>query len=165
MAILTESIKEGWFKDIQIKVDIINDRINELLVKIQVNDPGESLTLNKHRLKDWQNDRTKWSEFKDNLKIKPIGEKITIKEFFFMCYGTSKNFMTPDILKRGLINNNTFYEISAGTDFNHNPITGVSIEILKPSGEIDRHDDKSKLFHGDQSVTDCYEYVRELKKQ
>jgi len=165
MAKLTEEIKAGWMEQIASRVAIINDRINELLVKIEQNDQGESITLNKHRLKDYQKDRAKWSDHKDALKLKPIGSNITPSELFFMAYGDSRNIMTPDLVAKGILNENTYYQIEAGTDFEHKPMAGVNVEILNADGKIDRDDARSKLFHGPYPIDQCREYVKELRQR
>lgn len=163
MATFTEEIRAGWLENMRERVGIANDRINELLTEIESKDPGVSVSLNKTRIKDWQKSRAKYSDFIDAIRVKPVGSRITPSEFFFAAFGDSKNFMTPDVVTKGVLGGNVFYEIAAGTDFEHKQIAGVSIEVLEADGKINRDDERSKLFHGPYPIDQCRDYIKDLR--
>jgi len=72
----------------------------------------------------------------------------------------SRNFMTPRIVSYGKITPSIAYEVSQGTDFNHNPIWGVSIAQLMTDGKTVRRTDLSCMIREREQV---WEYIRKLK--
>ena len=76
-------------------------------------------------------------------------------QLFKKVYGTSTNFMTPNVLKRG-VKGNFAYEISEGTGFNHEPIFGVT--LISRLTETASYDLSKKV----ESLQEANEYLEEV---
>jgi hypothetical protein len=84
---------------------------------------------------------------------------MTAREILRAEYGDSKNFMTPEVLKVGKIDQGTAYEISSGSGFDPGTtIYGVSIVGVREDGSTYRSD-ASKMF---DSLVDARAYIRDL---
>lgn len=96
----------------------------------------------------------------DKMNLKYTHEKIekdkaiSAREILRREYGTSKNFMTPEIIKTGKINRKTAYEISKGTGFKNEPVFGLTIvEII--NGET----------KGREDLSDCFWNIKEVNER
>lgn len=89
---------------------------------------------------------------------------LTARQIIKKEYGNrSKNFMTPKIISYGKINKNMAYEISKGSDFEHNVIYGLSIATYIPEeNKTVRELDKSKCCF---SMNEVWDYIEELKNR
>jgi len=76
-------------------------------------------------------------------------------QLFKKVYGTSTNFMTPNVLKRG-VKGNFAYEISEGEGFNREPIFGVT--FINRATETQEYD-LSKMVY---SLQEANEYLEEV---
>ena len=84
----------------------------------------------------------------------------TAREILRMEYGTSPNFMTPTVLKVGMINPNVAYELSTGRGLFDQDLFGVSVVTYFPSTDTtDRHAIESKSF---QSIDAAEGYISGL---
>lgn len=73
---------------------------------------------------------------------------LTANEAFIQVYKGSKNFMTPNIIKRfseGLYH----IEISSGTGFNNDPIYGITVLSIK---DLSKQFNLSQCLHSMQEV-------------
>ena len=106
---------------------------------------------------------------------------MTAREILEKEYGKAKNFLTPHVLGRGLIiargaraNPRTIeelrrhysgaYELSEGTDLDHQPMYGVTVVKLHQDGTTDRMLDASRCFTGPNAKADARRYIRDLKR-
>lgn len=89
-------------------------------------------------------------KFKNDRQRKAVMCKLTARGIIQRQYGSSKNFMTPNVIKYGKVNQCTAYELSSGEGFSKNPyqqpydrptIYGVTVATDK-----ERLHDKSKVF-------------------
>lgn len=85
---------------------------------------------------------------------------MTAQEIIRKAYGNSRNFMTPNILGRGLLPGGA-YELSTGSGFDHEPIYGVSVVWLNLGGTTERAKyPVSQMFY---SREDARAHIRRLK--
>jgi hypothetical protein len=90
-----------------------------------------------------------------------MASNLTARQIIKREYGEhSRNLITPRIISYGKITPGIAYEISEGTDFNHNRIWGISIAQLMNDGSTIRRSDLSCMIREYQQVR---EYVRKLK--
>jgi len=80
------------------------------------------------------------------------------------------NLMTPRIISRGMLASGrdgqaAAYELSSGTDFNHNPIFGVTVVRQWADGTLENWEDKGKLFQGSGARANAEAYVSGLKRE
>ena len=82
------------------------------------------------------------------------------KKIFQQVYGTSENFMTPEIIGYGHINldKHIVFELSQGTGFEHNLIFGVSV-----TDGINKLLDDSR--GGFQELNEVVDYIKKLIKK
>ena len=73
-------------------------------------------------------------------------------------YFEGSNFMTPDVIKYGHIDNNRVYELSTGTGFNNNEIYGVTI---RTKHDAENCDDLSQMC---VSLEDAERYIKDLQE-
>lgn len=72
----------------------------------------------------------------------------------------SRNLITPMIVSYGKITPGIAYEVSEGTDFNHNRVWGVSIAQLMTDGSTIRRSDLSCMI---REYPQVWEYINRLK--
>ncbi len=100
-----------------------------------------------------------------------IAESMTAREIIHKEYGESKNFMTPNNRRYGKVHGapDVAYEVSEGTDFNHNKIYGVSIVRVWADGTTERWMEKSGVCRSkaevDTLLGNLAGYIRELKEK
>lgn len=75
-------------------------------------------------------------------------------------YGTSKNFMTPNVIKYGKVRKDIAYEVASGSGIGGGTMYGVSFVKLKPDGSTERLYDVSKSFSSMEQVNN---YINMLK--
>lgn len=104
--------------------------------------------------------------FKNDKQRKAVMMKLTAKGIIQKQYGTSRNFITPNIVRYGKINRETAYELSSGEGFSENPYTKPydrpTIYGVTVATEKEKLHDKSKVF---QSRKEADTYIRKLKEQ
>lgn len=81
-------------------------------------------------------------------------EEIIAKE-----YGNSRNFITPTVIKYGMLSSNRAYELSRGTGFYQEPIFGVSLVQYYPETKKTERL-QGKLF---MSLNDAEKFIGEEK--
>lgn len=101
-------------------------------------------------------------KFGDGYRQVPSASEMFRKE-----YGSSKNFMTPRILSRGMLARGregqaAAYELSEGTGIDHEPIFGVTVVRMWADGTTERWYDKSHMFHSRQEAET---YIAKLKSE
>lgn len=75
-------------------------------------------------------------------------------------YGSSRNFMTPNVLRVGKINPNVAFELSTGRGIRDQTIFGVTVVRYYPESDTtDRNAIKSDCF---QSRANAERYIKEL---
>lgn len=90
-----------------------------------------------------------------------LAHSLSARQIIKREYGEySRNLITPRIVSYGKITPGIAYEISEGTDFNHNPIWGVSIAQLMNDGSTIRRSDLSCMIREYPQVR---EYIKKLK--
>ncbi len=83
----------------------------------------------------------------------------TANQIFRAEYGTGKNFMTPDVLERELLDGGA-YELSQGRGIEGERIWGVTVIHVLPDGSTKRSGtDLSKMFH---SRSKARQYINDL---
>lgn len=82
-------------------------------------------------------------------------------EIFNLAYGDSKNFMTPNVMRRGKINKNRAYELSNGRGMSNQKIYGVTIVDIDDNGNTTRRTDLSDCF---QSLDSAERFIESLKE-
>lgn len=87
----------------------------------------------------------------------------TAREILRMEYGASKNFMTPNILKMGKLNQNVAYELSQGRGFDNDNIYGVSLASYNQrKGKTRRLGNISQMFH---TKIEAHSYIDNLSRR
>ena len=84
---------------------------------------------------------------------------MTPKEVIHAEYGSSKNFMTPDILKTGWCGKLRAFELSRGQGILGGSIYGVTVVQLREDGTTEKCSNLSKMF---SSRADAREHIAEL---
>lgn len=83
-------------------------------------------------------------------------------------YGSSKNFMTPHVVKIVSIERGKIAaELSYGEGLSNYMLAGVSIARALPNGNAERMPDLSQSFCGDtysEALTKARQYIKELKE-
>lgn len=74
-------------------------------------------------------------------------------------YGSSRNLMTPDVIRRGKLSRNVAYELSEGSDFDGGRMFGVTIARLTPEGKYVRTELSHSFFNRDDAET----YINRVK--
>jgi hypothetical protein len=75
------------------------------------------------------------------------GTALTAREILRREYGSSRNLMTPHVLRVGKIDRETAYELSSGAGFDPgSTVYGVSIARVLPDGSTERDYDASACF-------------------
>ena len=77
-------------------------------------------------------------------------------------YGSSKNFMTPNIISYGKISSDIAYELSSGRGIFSDMMYGVSVARKNPDGSYKKMYDLSKSFG---SLDEAKKYIDSLKKR
>ena len=93
-----------------------------------------------------------------------MGEKMTAtaREIIKKEYGSSRNFMTPNVIRIGKISRRVAFELSNGESLDHSIIYGVSFAEFKTDGGTIRRTDISKMF-GSQKEAEAY--INQLKEE
>jgi len=87
---------------------------------------------------------------------------MTAKQIVKKEYGNSKNFMTPHILRYGMISENVAYELSEGTGIEHETIYGLSVVVIDEAGTTTREHSLSKKL---DSLEEAERYIEELRER
>ena len=85
--------------------------------------------------------------------MKYDANELTARDILKMEYGSSPNFMTPTVLRRGKIRSHIAYEISKGSGISGGTIYGLSlVEYDCNTDKTKRLTDKSGCFHSRASL-------------
>lgn len=84
------------------------------------------------------------------------------REIIRKVYGSSKNFMTPDVIKYGKISKYTAFELSCGRGIFDNYIYGVSVATVEKDGKGYKNYDLSGSFDIREKAES---YIKKLKKR
>ena len=87
---------------------------------------------------------------------------MTAQEMIICEYGSSKNFMTPEVLEQEKINESHAYELSKGTGLSNEPIWGVSIVKQIGDNKTKRCTELGDCFF---SLEDAKEHINNLKSE
>jgi len=86
----------------------------------------------------------------------------TAREIIKKEYGSSRNFMTPNVIRIGKINRSVAFELSSGESLDHSTIYGVSLAEIKTDGGTIRRTDISQMFDTQKEAED---YINQLKME
>jgi len=85
----------------------------------------------------------------------------TAREIIKKEYGSSRNFMTPNVIRIGKISRDIAFELSSGK-FDGSTIYGASFAEIKTDGGTTRRRDISKMFN---SRGEAEAYINQLKTE
>ena len=92
-----------------------------------------------------------------------MSRALTAREMIKREYGTSKNFMTPDVLRRGKLHRAVAYELSGGGGFLTSIDRLFAVSVVAYNKEMDktaRCTDVSEVF---SSRAEAEDYISELR--
>ena len=84
------------------------------------------------------------------------------REIIKKAYGTSKNFITPNIIKYGKISKTIAFELSSGSSMSGGTMYGVSIAKIIKGGKAERQYNLSKSFY---TIYKAERYIEALKRK
>jgi len=82
------------------------------------------------------------------------------REIIKKAYGTSKNMMTPHVLKYGKINKDMAYELSYGRGFSRARMYGVSVAKMVKGGKAIRSYEDSESFSSKAKAMNHIDYLK-----
>lgn len=87
---------------------------------------------------------------------------LSAREILRREYGSSRNMMTPDVIRRGKLGRHTAYELATGYGLEPGSILyGVSVVRVCDDGSTMRLYDASRVFHGLEDAEGWIQSLRE----
>jgi hypothetical protein len=86
---------------------------------------------------------------------------VSAKDIIKGAYGSSKNFMTPNLISYGKISSDVAYELSSGRGLFNSMLYGVSFAKINIDGTYEKVYDLSKSF---ESLDEAKRYIEKLKR-
>ena len=84
------------------------------------------------------------------------------REMIKKAYGSSKNFMTPNVISYGKIGKDVAYELSSGSGIFTPMLYGVSVVKENPYGGYEKLTNISQSF---TSLQEAKAYIEKLKRE
>lgn len=83
-------------------------------------------------------------------------------KIFKKTYGNSANFMTPDLIRYGLLADYVAYELSSGSGLGGSTLYGVTVLRSTYGRKVEKLRDISKCF---DSLAEAELYIKKLTKE